>query len=981
MSLLWPDTPGKRERQRFNPRPSVPKTGWKLVNEFPSLRSAKAISFDVETKDPEIEVFGPGWARGRGHIIGLAVATDDGFKRYYPMRHEGGPNCDPQHVLGWANEELSRPHQHKVGHNVIYDLGWLAHEGVSIKGTIHDTWSAEKILRHSADATLEECAQRYLKEGKDSDELYEWAWSYWGRGTPGAKDQRKLAMSNLYRVPPELVGFYAESDVDLPLRILPEQMRQLEAKGLWDVYRLECDLIPLLVQMRLAGVSVNVDAAEQAKEYITKEINILQKKVDEIAGHPVNTGSPIEMGKVFDRLGIEYPLTEKAQKPQLKAEFLKTLEHPIGQLIVDVEELKKMLSTFVQGYILDSNVNGKIYGEFNPLRAVTGRMSSSNPNLQNIPSRTELGKKIREIFVPDNGHDHIRKYDYASVESRILAHYAVGTGSKDLRKQYNQDPFTDYHQWTIDMVKKMTGMTIVRKHAKIINFGLCISEGEMILTDSGLVPIEKISLAHRIWDGVEFVSHEGVIYKGFKEVITYQGLTATPDHKVWLADGTTATLGEAQKLSRQLARTATACGKTIVARFGDFSGDSSESRRGILQGDDTVPRLWKTRGERSSEHGGGTFHEMPLLRCPQLSGPTGETFGEPLSLHGAAMQQGYPQTVNGLQGSRDQGALRFLRTLYSVGVGKMAGVHFQEAGVRPDRQQRSLLSGQPQTRDLISEQIEREAFCQQTPRHGSQVQPPRVGILCCDVLQYDYEGQVGQGDPRTVQSEQSSCGKEEGIAGRVAPVYDILNAGPRKRFTCSGVLVSNCYGASENKLSSMLGISREEAEPLFEAFHGGLPYVRDTMDAASRAAEKYGYTETILGRRALFDRWEPKHTPRGAPRPVALKFNAAVKFYGPNIKRAYLHKAINYIIQGSAADLMKSAMVTCMKTGVYDVLGVPRLVVHDEVVHSVPEYNEAIEDAYAEMQHVMETAIKFKVPIKVEGEWGPSWGKTFNLKD
>lgn len=662
MSLFWPDTPGKRERQRFNPRPPVPKTGWKMVNEFPSLRSAKAISFDVETKDPEIKEFGPGWARGRGHIIGVAIATNDGFKRYYPMRHDGGPNCDPQHVLGWLNEELSRPHQHKLGHNLIYDLGWLAHEGVDIRGTIHDTWTAEKLLRHSADATLEECAQRYLGEGKDSDALYEWAWSYWGRGKPGPKEIRELAMTNSWRVPPELVGFYAESDVDLPLRILPEQCAKLGAKGLWDVYRLECDLLPLLVQMRLAGVSVDVDAAEQAKEYITKEIDLLQKKVDEIAGQPVNTGSPIEMGRVFDRLKIEYPLTEKSQKPQLKAEFLKTLEHPIGQLIVDVEELKKLRSTFLQNAILDSNVNGKIYCQIKPLTAVTGRMSASDPNTQQIPSRTELGKKVREIFTPDEGHDHMRKSDYSSVESRILGHFAVGTGSRELRREYRRNPKTDYHNFTRDLIKATVGLELDRKHVKNCNF----------------------------------------------------------------------------------------------------------------------------------------------------------------------------------------------------------------AGI---------------------------------------------------------------------------------------------------------------YGASEDKLRRMMGLSKEEATIFFEAYHGGLPYIRETMDAASRYAEEHGYTETILGRRAVFDRWEPKHTPRGAPRPVALKFNAAVKLYGPNIKRAYLHKALNYIIQGSAADLMKSAMVKCWKDGIFDVIGVPRLVVHDELVYSVREYNAEFEQAYAEMVHVMETAVKFRVPIRVESEWGPSWGKTFSLKD
>lgn len=656
MSLFW--TPGQKfDRPIFNPKPKVPNLGWKPATDFPNLAAADIISFDVETFDPAIEDFGPGWGRGSGHIVGIAIGTDDGYSQYFPMRHKEGFNHEPEKVIRYAKEQLGREKQPKIGHNILYDIGWCEHEGIRIKGEIHDTWTAEKILNHGAEASLEALGQKYLREGKESDALYEWAWQYWGRGeakTPAEK--RKLAMKNIHKTPADLVGFYAESDVRLPPEIFCHQFEKLNKLGLWEVYRLECDLIPLLVQMRLAGVSVDLKAAEEAFVSINKEIDALQKQIDHIAGCEVNTGAPTEMGPVFDRLGIKYPLTEKAKKPQLKAEFLQTIDHPIGQLIVDIEELKKANSTFVRGYIMDSHVNGKIHGEFNPLRAVTGRMSASNPNLQNIPSRKEVAKKIRAIFVPDEDHEHWRKYDYSSIESRILAHYAVGQGADALRQEYRDNPDTDYHTFTQTMIKNLVGLMLNRKHVKNVNF----------------------------------------------------------------------------------------------------------------------------------------------------------------------------------------------------------------AGI---------------------------------------------------------------------------------------------------------------YGASEKKLQRMMGLSDEEADIFFRAYHDGLPYVKATMNHISQTAEKKGFTQTILGRRAWFDKWEPKFTAKGAPRPFALSMSKAIKAYGPNIKRAYLHKALNYTIQGSAADLMKAGMVKCWKDGIFDEIGVPRLVVHDELDWSVPSAD--FDKAFKEMQHIMETVIPFKIPIKMEGEWGPNWNELY----
>jgi DNA polymerase I-like protein with 3'-5' exonuclease and polymerase domains len=662
MSLLWSDDGAKGKRVKRNPQPKIPNTGWVRKDFFPDLSSAKVICFDVETKDPDIKKHGAGWGRGVGHIIGLSMSTDDGFRQYYPIRHEehGDCNHDPYRVLAYASEQLGRPRQKKLGHNIIYDLGWLAHEGVVVKGEIHDTWTAEKLIDHEASASLESCGQRHTGEGKMSDQLYDWAWEYWGVGPKAKsdKERRELCMANLYRCPPELVGFYAESDVTLPLDIAPVQFQLMEDLGLWDVYRLECDLIEVLVQMRLAGVSVDLDAAEQAYHHIEAAATDLQNQVNKIAGRHLNTGSPIEMRALFDKLRLPYNLTETEQM-SLTGEFLQTVTHPIGKMVIDLEELKRYNSAFIQNAILNSNVNGKIHCTFKPLTAITGRMSCSDPNLQQVPGRNDLAKKVRSIFIPDPGHDHWRKYDYSSIESRILAHYAEGEGAEELREEYRRNPETDYHTFCQQMVKRVVGLELNRKNIKNVNF----------------------------------------------------------------------------------------------------------------------------------------------------------------------------------------------------------------AGI---------------------------------------------------------------------------------------------------------------YGAQERKLQAMMRLTDAEAESFFAAYHEGLPYVRSTMKAISEEVEERGYSLTVLGRRANFDRWEPKWFPKDKPRPWPLPFDDAIRKYGPNIKRSNTYKGLNYTIQGSAADLMKSAMVQCWKQGIFDRTTVPRLVVHDEIDVSVREGCD--EEAFKEMVHIMETAIPFRIPVRVSGEWGNNWSNLYPLE-
>jgi DNA polymerase-1 len=416
------------------------------------------------------------------------------------MRHEVEPqyNFEPEKVLAWARTELTRAHQPKVGANIIYDVGWLREEKVYVKGVLYDVQHAEALLDERSRVSLEILAQKYLNEGKDSSAMYQWQAQAYG-GSP-TSDQRK----NIYRTPARLVGPYAESDADLPLRLINKQWPLLSREGLLDLFEMECRLTPLLIDMRFAGVRVHIERAEKLRGTLLIRAKEANNKLNELAGLEVNVNSAASIALAFDKLGIAYPRTS-AGAPSFERVFLESVEHPIGDAIREQRKLDKLGNTFVQNYILDAHINSRLFGQFHNMRSDeggtrSGRFSGSNPNLQNVPSRDEeLAPLIRGLFIPDEGHKQWRRYDYSQIEYRFLIHFAVGPGSDKVRQNFIAHPETDYHDMTLDLVAPFAGWDITtkeqrkhrRKPLKTINFGLVFGMGVPKLTRSlGLTPQE-----------------------------------------------------------------------------------------------------------------------------------------------------------------------------------------------------------------------------------------------------------------------------------------------------------------------------------------------------------------------------------------------------------------------------------------------------------------------------------------------------------
>jgi len=238
----------------------------------------------------------------------------------------------------------------------------------------------------------------------------------------------------------------------------------------------------MLIDMRFAGVTVDIPRAEELRETLAEREKLEAAKLRNLVGFDVDINSAETLARAFDKVGLSYNKTAKG-KPSFTKDFLKAVQHPVADHIREIRKLAKLRGTFVESYILNSHVNGRVFGQFHPLRGDeggtrSGRFSSSTPNLQNLPSRDdELAPLVRGLFIPDPGHEQWRKYDYSQIEYRFLAHFAVGPMSDEIRRIFNADPNTDYHVMTQELVHRQTGQLLDRKPIKNINFGLIYGMG------------------------------------------------------------------------------------------------------------------------------------------------------------------------------------------------------------------------------------------------------------------------------------------------------------------------------------------------------------------------------------------------------------------------------------------------------------------------------------------------------------------------
>jgi DNA polymerase I-like protein with 3'-5' exonuclease and polymerase domains len=470
----------KRETKTLPMFPRISE--WLPPASFPNLSEAKEIAIDLETCDPNMESLGPGWPRNDGYIVGYAIAVD-GWAGYFPVAHAGGGNLDKRIVERWVSDVLATPAD-KIMHNAAYDLGWLRATGFEVNGTIYDTMLAAPVLDENRFAySLNSLGFDYLKEIKSEQGLKE-----------SASDFGVHPKKELWKLPAMHVGDYAEQDAALTLKLWHHFKALMRNDEVESVFNLETEVLPVLVNITLKGINFNRAQCELKMAEMRKKETEILKYLKSQAGMQVDIWAAQSIAAAFDRLGIQYPKTT-AGAPSFTKSFLDTHEHPMSKMILEARELNKTHGTFLEPYLKHSAKDGRIHTHFNQMRneeggTVTGRLSASNPNLQQVPARHEIiGPMVRGLFLPEDG-DIWAANDFSSQEPRLLVHYATLLGlpgAEKMAQAYRDNPDTDFHQ----MVADMAG--IKRKAAKTIGLGLMYGMGKAKLATQLDLPLDEAS--------------------------------------------------------------------------------------------------------------------------------------------------------------------------------------------------------------------------------------------------------------------------------------------------------------------------------------------------------------------------------------------------------------------------------------------------------------------------------------------------------
>lgn len=471
---------------------------WNIPPEFPDLTKYPQIAIDLETCDPNLMTMGPGWARKDGFIVGIAVAAGDNAW-YFPIRHENGHNMDPKMTLKWLRKQMATPHIDKLMHNATYDAGWLLAEGVEVQGRIIDTMVAAPLVDENRFSySLNNLGRDYIDMRKDEKML-----------RAAAKDWGIDPKADMWRLPPSYVGAYAEQDAFMTMKLWDRLKTEITSQELTHIFDLETSLIPLMVQMRSNGVRVDVDKADIAKKGLQEKVAELKADIKHKTGVAIEPWAADSVRQVFEALNLSYPKTD-AGAASFTKQYLNAHPHEVCQQIVKLREFDKADSTFIDSILRHSH-KGRIHTEFHQLRSddggtVTGRFSSSNPNLQQIPARDpDIKKLIRGLFIPEEGQMW-GSFDYSSQEPRLLVHFAASMPD-NMRSPVVDTIVEEYHKGDVDlhqMVADIAGIT--RKQAKVVNLGIMYGMGVgKLAAQLGVSNEEAKSIIEEHRDKVPFV--------------------------------------------------------------------------------------------------------------------------------------------------------------------------------------------------------------------------------------------------------------------------------------------------------------------------------------------------------------------------------------------------------------------------------------------------------------------------------------------
>lgn len=461
----------------------------------------KRIALDTETRDDFLREMGCGARRG-AYIVGYSFAPEGEKAWYVPMRHLDGDNVeDPDKALEYLRYQAANYEGEIVGAKLDYDLDMLAQEGIVFrKARFLDVQVAEPLIdelqySYSLDSILE----RHELELKDEGLLRQAATAY-------GLDPKK----GLWKLPARYVGPYAEGDVERPLELLRKQEAIIERSGLQRIWELEQKVLPILVKMRRRGVRVNENQLEKMERWSLAEEAKAWGEVLRHSGVNIRVGDAMKAEVVAQALRaveIYPPTTAKTGKPSIDKNWLEAQKHPVASGIRRARKMSQLRSTFCDS-VRRHTIRGRIHCTFNQIKmqkddggdangAAYGRLSSSDPNLQQQPARDpEIGPEWRSVYIPEEGAEW-GSLDYSQQEPRLAVHTAIISGERRIghkahasalaaAQRYWDDRDTDAHTMFVQMVDgddvvNTSGFKHRRTILKNTYLGVCYGMGEVKL--------------------------------------------------------------------------------------------------------------------------------------------------------------------------------------------------------------------------------------------------------------------------------------------------------------------------------------------------------------------------------------------------------------------------------------------------------------------------------------------------------------------
>jgi DNA polymerase-1 len=415
------------------------------------LKKQKAFAFDTETT---------GLKAYEADIVGISFAYQEGEAFYVPIPAK---KEEAQQILNEFKELLEDENTLKIGQNIKYDYTILQNYGIRVKGQFFDTMLAHYLIEPDMRHNMEVLSENYLNYTPVSIETL--------IGKKGKKQ------GNMRDLPPEKVYVYACEDADITFKLWKKLAPIIEERGHTKLfYEVENPLVPVLAEMEREGVKINKSALNDFSKQIFEEVQVIEKQIFEEAGMVFNIASPKQMGEVlFEHMKLDPKAkrTSKSKQYQTGEKVLLKLadKHPIIKHILDYRQLQKLKSTYVDALpLLISTKDERIHTNYRQAVASTGRLSSQNPNLQNIPIRTHRGREVRKAFVSKNDDFVLMAVDYSQIELRIMAAFSQ---DKNMLEAFQNDK--DIHSATAAKLYKVPLEEVdteMRRRAKTANFGI-----------------------------------------------------------------------------------------------------------------------------------------------------------------------------------------------------------------------------------------------------------------------------------------------------------------------------------------------------------------------------------------------------------------------------------------------------------------------------------------------------------------------------